>query len=399
MDQPLHPTPPEALKRAGPARTVTRIAAVLAVGALVLVAWSLIDAHRAAAQLRSDMQAQALTSVAVTRAEPLTGHSDLVLPGNVQANYEAPIYARTSGYLKHWFVDIGARVKAGQLLAEIDTPEVDQQLRQAEADVATAEANARIARITADRWRDLLKSDSVSKQDADEKQSQAASMEATLKSAAANRDRLHELHSFKRIVAPFDGVVTARETDIGQLINAGSGTGPELFRVADNHRLRLYVRVPQTYAAMMRPDLMASVVFPDRPGMHYDARLARTADALDATSRTLLAELIVDNKSGELLPGAYAEVHFKVPADAGLTTFRLPSNTLLFRGDGLHVATVDASGHVALKAVEIGRDYGAAVEIVRGITGAERVILSPPDSITEGTAVRVVAAGSGSARS
>jgi len=399
MDQPLHPTPPEALKRAGPARTVTRIAAVLAVGALVLVAWSLIDAHRAAAQLRSDMQAQALTSVAVTRAEPLTGHSDLVLPGNVQANYEAPIYARTSGYLKHWFVDIGARVKAGQLLAEIDTPEVDQQLRQAEADVATAEANARIARITADRWRDLLKSDSVSKQDADEKQSQAASMEATLKSAAANRDRLHELHSFKRIVAPFDGVVTARETDIGQLINAGSGTGPELFRVADNHRLRLYVRVPQTYAAMMRPDLMASVVFPDRPGMQYDARLARTADALDATSRTLLAELIVDNKSGELLPGAYAEVHFKVPADAGLTTFRLPSNTLLFRGDGLHVATVDASGHVALKAVEIGRDYGAAVEIVRGITGAERVILSPPDSITEGTAVRVVAAGSGSARS
>ena len=386
------------LRERGSARFWLLIAVIVAVCAGVLV-FGIMPRLEARDALKKETQGLNVAPVSVIKPKARDGAQELVLPGSIQAFTEAPIYARTNGYLKRWYADIGTHVKAGQLLAEIDTPEVDQQLRQAEADVATAEANARIARITADRWRDLLKSDSVSKQDADEKQSQAASMEATLKSAAANRDRLHELHSFKRIVAPFDGVVTARETDIGQLINAGSGTGPELFRVADNHRLRLYVRVPQTYAAMMRPDLMASVVFPDRPGMQYDARLARTADALDATSRTLLAELIVDNKSGELLPGAYAEVHFKVPADAGLTTFRLPSNTLLFRGDGLHVATVDASGHVALKAVEIGRDYGAAVEIVRGITGAERVILSPPDSITEGTAVRVVAAGSGSARS
>lgn len=390
MDQPLHPQPPPHLRSPGPVRTAARAGVVLAIAAAALVLWSFVAAHRAAAQLHATMQAQSVVSVAVTHPEPLSGHSDLVLPGNVQANYEAPIYARTSGYLRRWYVDIGARVKAGQLLADIDTPEVDQQLRQAQADVATAAANERIARITADRWRDLLKSDSVSKQDADEKMSQAVSLAATLKAAEANRDRLRELHAFKRIVAPFDGVVTARETDIGQLINAGSGTGPELFRVADTRRLRLYVRVPQTYAALMRPDILATVLFPDRPGMQYTARLSRTAEALDATSRTLLAELIVDNRSGELLPGAYAEVHFKVPASAGLAAYRLPSNTLLFRGDGLHVAAVDGRGRVVLKPVEIGRDFGASVEIVRGVAAGDQVILSPPDSISEATPVRIV---------
>jgi len=375
--------------------TLLKVGAVLAIVALCGIAWALLSAHRHSVALRHTTEQLAVVAVATTQPEPVQAQSELILPGNVQANYEAPIYARTSGYLKRWLVDIGTPVHAGQLLAEIEAPEVDQQLRQAQADLATANANRMIAAVTAERWRHLRASDSVSKQEADEKISAAEASEAQVQAARANVERLRDMQGFERIVAPFDGVITARATDVGQLINAGSGTGPELFRIADMHRLRLYVRVPQTYAAAMRPGLAAQLHFPDRPDRSYDARLERTSSAIDASSRTLLAELIVDNRNNELLAGAYVEVHFAVPAAALGSSFRLPANVLLFRGDGLHVATVDSRGRVVLKPVTIGRDYGTAIEIVQGVAAEDRVILSPPDSLTAGTVVRVVTASRG----
>ncbi|HVO46221.1 MAG TPA: efflux RND transporter periplasmic adaptor subunit, partial [Steroidobacteraceae bacterium] len=293
------------------ARKLARGGAVLGVIALLVVIWAAFAAHRASAQLRATTEAQSLVTVATVKPQPLSDLTDLVLPGNLQANYEAPIYARTSGYLKRWLVDIGAPVKAGQLLAEIEAPEVDSQLRQAQADLATAQANQKIAAVTAERWRNLRASDSVSKQEADEKISIADSNDAQVQAARANVQRLQQLAGFEKIVAPFDGIVTARNTDIGQLIAAGSNTGPELFRVADMRRLRLYVRVPQTYAAMMTTGINAELRFPDRPGRLYVARLDSTSNAIDQASRTLLVQLSVENPNGELLPGAYTEVHFK----------------------------------------------------------------------------------------
>jgi RND family efflux transporter MFP subunit len=374
-------------KGIGSSLGIARISAVAGVVAIGVVVWGILASQRASAQLKVDTESNAFVTVATTRPESEGRETELALPGNIQANTDAPIYARTSGYLKRWLVDIGTPVKAGQLLAEIDAPELDQQLRQAQADLADAEAAQQIAKITADRWRGLQATDSVSKQEADEKISLAATGEARLQAAQANLQRLRELSGFKKIVAPFDGVVTARNTDVGQLINAGGGSGPELFRIADMRQLRLYVHVPQAYAAAMRPNLEAEVQFPDRPGLTYEAKLERTSNALDS-SRTLLAQLIVDNAKNELLPGAYAEVHFKLSAAEG-SSFKLPANVLLFRGDGLQVATVDRSSHVVLKPVTIGRDYGSDIEIVHGLSAEDNVILSPPDSLTDHAEVRV----------
>ena len=338
------------------------------------------------------MEAAAVITVATTRPAAQSELGELILPGNMQANYEAPIYARTSGYLKRWLVDIGTPVKAGQLLAEVESPEVDSQLRQAEADLATAEADRMIADLTAERWRNLRATDSVSKQEADEKIASAASGDAQMQAARANVQRLRELSGFEKVVAPFDGVVTARNTDIGRLIAAGENTGPALFRVADMHRLRLYVSVPQTHAAVMKAGLKADVLFPDRPGKTYVATLDSTSSAIDASTRTLLAQLVIDNKNGELLPGAYAEVHFKVPPRAGGVSYKLPANVLLFRGDGMHIGTVDANNHVVLKSVEVGQDYGSDIEIVHGLDANDNVILSPPDSLADGVTVHLAAA-------
>ena len=371
-------------------RRMLRVGAAAAVVVLAGLAWVVHSRHRAAAALARETEAEALVAVATTRPEPVGGTSELVLPGNLQANYEAPIYARTSGYLSRWLVDIGAKVHKGQLLAEIDAPEVDEQLRQAQADLATAEANQKIAAVTAERWKHLRATDSVSKQEADEKISAAQAGEAQVEAAQANVHRLRDMASFERIVAPFDGVITARNTDIGQLINAGSGSGAELFRIADMRRLRLYVRVPQSDSAAMRQGLMARLDLPDRPGRTYGATLATTSNAIDPATRTLTAELFVNNESGELLPGEYAEVHFELPPGTAGRSFRLPANVLLFRGDGLHVATVDAHDRVVMKPVAIGRDYGSAVEIVAGISASDDVILSPPDSLADGATVRVV---------
>jgi RND family efflux transporter MFP subunit len=370
------------------ARGVARWSAVVGVLAAAVVIWGIFASHRAGAKLQEAADAQAIVTVATIKPAQQQEEGVLSLPGTVQANYDAPIYARTNGYLKKWYVDIGTPVKTGQVLAEIDAPEVDQQLRQAQADLVNAEANQKIAGITSERWRGLRDTDSVSKQEADEKISLAATADAQVAAAQANLQRLRELSGFKKILSPFDGVVTARNTDVGQLISAG-GTGPELFRIADTRKLRLYVRVPQTYAALMQPNLEAQVLFPDRPGMTFTAKLERTSSALDATSRTLLAQLIVDNSKNELLPGGYAEVDFKLPGSAEASTFKLPANVLLFRGDGTQVATVDAQNRVVLKPVTIGRDYGSDIEIVQGLTKEDNVVLSPPDSLTDRAEVRL----------
>jgi RND family efflux transporter MFP subunit len=400
MDQPVLSIETDAQRVAAHSRNATahklaRGGAIAAVLALIVVAWSVVSAYSASARLRETTEAQSIVTVATINPQPLSELSDLILPGNLQANYEAPIYARTSGYLKRWLVDIGTPVKVGQLLGEIESPEVESQLRQAQADLVTAEANQKIAGLTAERWRNLRASDSVSKQEADEKISLAASNDAQVQAARANVQRLRELSGFQKITAPFDGVVTARNTDIGQLIAAGNNTGPELFRVADMRRLRLYVRVPQTYAAMMKTGLTAELVFPDRPGKLYTAKLDSTSSAIDQGTRTLLAQLSVDNASNELLPGAYAEVHFKLPSGATSDAYKVPANVLLFRGDGMHVATVGEQGRVVLKQVTIGRDYGSDIEIVQGLAADDKVILSPPDSLTDGVNVRVAPAPPG----
>jgi RND family efflux transporter MFP subunit len=374
-------------------RRVLQIGAAVILVGLIAAAGFMYRAHRSTVALRQATDAQAPVTVATTRPEPIGGNTDLVLPGSLQANFEAPIYARTSGYLKTWLVDIGAQVKSGQLLGVIESPEVDQQLRQAEADLATAHANQQIADVTATRWKNLRASDSVSKQEADEKISAAAATDAQVQAAEANVRRLRELAGFERIVAPFDGIVTARNTDVGQLISAGGGTGPELFRVADMNHVRLYVRVPQADVAYIQQGLDVQVRLPERPDLNVTGKLDTTSHAIDPSSRTLLAEVIIDNRRRELLPGAYAEVHFQLPAGAPGGSFRLPANVLLFRGDGLHVATVDPQGHVVLQPVTIGRDFGAAVEIVTGVSAGDDVILSPPDSLTTGVTVHVVRPG------
>lgn len=372
------------------ARGMARTAMLALFALLVALAWVVVSRVRAHAALEATTLAQARVNVATTRPRVPTDATVLTLPANVQASLEAPIYARTSGYLKRWLVDIGAPVRAGQLLAEIDAPEVDQQLRQAEADMATAQVNRNIANVTAERWRGLRDSGSVARQDADEKISLAAGAEAQLHSAEANLQRLRELSGFKRIVAPFAGIVTARNVDVGQLVNAGNSAGQELFRVADLRRLRVYVHVPQSYASQLQAGQTATVHFPDRLGVDYPARLESTAQALDPGSRTMLAQLIVDNARHELLPGGYAEVNFTLPPDQAVARFRVPANTLIFRGDRVQVATVDAQQRARLKPVTIGRDYGTDVEVVDGLKADDQVIVNPQDSLIDNAEVRVV---------
>jgi RND family efflux transporter MFP subunit len=357
--------------------------------ALALGAWGEIDRVVARNALGKETARDAVPTVVIVKPAPTDLGEDLVLPGTVQAYIESPIYARTNGYLKTWYTDIGSAVKKGQLLAEIETPEVDQQLQQAIADLATARANEVRSKTTNERWIELLKTESVSKQDAEEKAGDAAAKKASADAAAANVSRLHELESFKRVVAPFDGVITARNTDIGALINAGQASGTELFRLADTHKLRIYVQVPERYAASAKPGLPAELTFTEQPDKSYTATTIRTANALDPGLRTLQVELQLDNAKGELFPGAYAEVHFKLSGNA--QSLRLPANTVLFRAPGLQVATVDAQNHVHLKSVVQGRDFGNTIEILSGVSAGDAVVINPPDSIVDGEIVRVAA--------
>jgi RND family efflux transporter MFP subunit len=366
---------------------IRRYSLILLVVALSLAAWGELSRVRARSSLGKESAAAAIPAVITVTPNRTSLGEELVLPGTVQAYIEAPIYARTSGYLKDWRTDIGTQVTKGQLLGEIETPEVDQQLSQAQADLATARANESLSNTTNVRWKGLLATESVSKQDADEKAGDAAAKEAAAASAAANVARLRELESFKRVVAPFSGVITARNTDIGALINAGQSAGAELFRIADVHKLRIYVQVPEAYAAATSPGLEAELRFAEQPNKAFTAKTVRTSNALDPTLRTLQVELELDNAHREVFPGAYAEVHFKLPASA--ESLRLPANTVLFRAAGLQVATLDGQKRVKLKSIVQGRDFGNTIEIVSGLEPNDVVILNPPDSLTDGVLVRI----------
>jgi len=364
---------------------VGAVALLLAVGAVV---WGVTTRTRALAVVTQETREMAVPAVAVVTPERGAPKEEIVLPGTIQAFTDAPIYARTNGYLRKWYADIGAHVRAGQLLAEIDTPELDQQLQAARADLATAQANARLAQTTAERYRDLIRSDSVSRQDLDNANGTLEAREAAVESARANVRRLEQLQSFRRIESPFAGVVTARNTDIGALIDSGSNA-KELFHVAAVNRLRVFVNVPEVYSRAARAGLAAELTLKEFPGRGFTGTLARTSSAIDVASRTLLTEIDVDNAKGELLPGSYAEVHIKLPSAAA--TLKLPVDALIFKSDGLQVATIDAANRVALVTVTAGRDFGDTVEIVAGLRGDERVVANPPDSLASAQVVRVVA--------
>ncbi len=360
---------------------------------MAILAWRGIAGRaKAMTALEKDTAEMAVPTVVVVTPKPGAPQEEITLPGAIQAFAEAPIYARTSGYLKRRYVEMGARVKSNQLLAEIDAPELEQQLQQARSDLATAEANARLAQITADRYRDLVKSDSVSQQDADNAAGALDARKAAVESARANVRRLEQLQAFTRIYAPFDGVITARNTDVGALIDPGAsgGSARELFHIASTDTLRVFVNVPQVFSRVARPGITAELTLTEFPGRRFAGTLVRTAEAIDPASRTLLVEIDVANPKGELLPGAFAQVHLALPTPA--TTLVVPVNTLMFRSDGLRVAVVRADSRVAMVAVTLGRDFGTEAEILSGLNGDERVVSSPPDSLTDGQMVRIVAA-------
>jgi RND family efflux transporter MFP subunit len=358
-------------------------------------AWRIVGRSRAMAALAEETNELATTTVSVVTPASRAPEEEIVLPGTIQAYEDAPIYARTSGYLRRRTGELGMKVRAGQLLAEIDAPELEQQLEQARADLATAEANVRLAQITADRYADLLRTDSVSQQDADNASGALEARKAAVESARHNAERLQELQAFTRIYAPFDGVITARNTDVGALIDAGAsgGAARELFHIASTDRLRVFVNLPQAYARVARPGVPAELTLAEFPGRRFGGSLVRRSESIDVTSRTLLVEVEVANATGELLPGAYAEVHFKLPRpEAALL---LPVNTLIFRGEGARVALVKDDSRVQLVRVTLGRDFGTEVEVLEGLTGREAVVASPPDSLLDGQAVRVQKGSSG----
>jgi RND family efflux transporter MFP subunit len=361
------------------------------VGALGLALYSGISARSAAdARVKRATDEADVAVVNVVSPTPGAPTQEILLPGTTQAFTDAPIFARTNGYVKGWYFDIGAHVKQGQLLAEIETPEVDQQLEQARADLETARANLRQAQITADRWQALLETDSVSKQETDQAVSALSATKATVDSNAANVRRLEQMQGFEKIYAPFEGVITARNVDIGVLINAGSNTsGRELFHMTAIHTLRVFVAVPEVYSRAARPGSTATLTLDEFPGRLFKGALVRNANAIDLASRTLLVEVDVDNPGGELLPGAYVFVHLKLPEQIASAT--VPANALLFRAEGLQVAMV-RDGRAQLVPVTIGRDYGTSVEIVAGLQPTDQVIVAPSDSLTSGTRVRIAGA-------
>lgn len=373
-------------------KVVTGVVVVLLI-LCVFAAIGILRRMHAGSVLADRTNALAAPFVTVAPAKPGAPVETFVLPGNVTAYTDSPIYARTEGYLRHWYFDIGAHVKKGELLAVIDTPELDKQVAQAEADLATAQANANNARIQAQRYSGLVKSDAVSQQDTDTFVNQAAATESAVKSSQANLQRLRELQSFERVYAPFDGVVTARAVDTGQLISSGSGqaAGTELFHMQALQTLRVYTNVPQLHSQTLRRGMKIDLTFPEHPGKTYEGTLERTADAIDPTSRTLLVEIDVNNRSGELMPGALAQVHFKTPPVG--PTFIVPATALIFRREGMQVSTV-VNGDVAhLLSVMIGEDDGATVQIISGLNSSDQVILDPPDSLIEGEKVTVVKTG------
>jgi RND family efflux transporter MFP subunit len=386
-DQRQKPPPIDPARRDELGRKVRRYAVILVIIAVVLGVWGIVSRLSTRSELRKTSTQDALPTVVTAKPQWSGAGDELVLPGIVQAYIESPIFARTSGYLKAWHTDIGAKVHKGDLLAEIETPEVDKQLAQARADLATAQANLAISLITNERWQGLLKTQAVSIQDADNRAADAAAKKTSMESAQQNVARLNDLESFKRVIAPFEGVVTARNTDVGYLINAGQSPGTELFRLADIHRLRIYAQVPEAYAASTATGLKAELHFAERPGVTYAADTIRTSNALDPTARTLQVELQLDNREFQLFPGSYTEIHFKLPAST--QTLRLPSNTVLFRGKSLQVAVVGRDQTIKLKNIDQGRDFGKTIEVLHGLDPDDAVVVNPPDSIEDGMKVRL----------
>ena len=385
-----HETAPEATPLS-PRKAMAGVAVVLLI-LVVLAAVGILRRIHAGDVLAARTNSMAAPTVSVATAKAGAPVETLILPGNVTAFTDSPIYARTDGYLDHWYFDIGARVKKGALLAVISTPELDRQVSQAESDLATAEATANNARIQAERYSGLVKSNAVSQQDTDTFVNQAAATAAAVKSAQANLQRLREMQSFEKVYAPFDGVVTAREVYTGQLISSGSGqgAGTELFHMQALQTLRVYTNVPQLFSQTMKRGMKVGLTFPEYPGKTFEGTLVRTADAIDPVSRTLLVEVDVDNRSGTLMPGSLAQVHFKTPS-AG-PAYIVPASALIFRREGIQLSIVTSSGAgtvAHLIPVTIGEDDGATVQIVSGLNPNDKVIQDPPDSLIDNEKVTV----------
>lgn len=372
-------------------RRKTRLFFFLFVVVLVLVVAGAVTLLQRRAQyeaLAKNTEEIAIPTVAVIHPGLESSDEDLVLPGTLQAYVESPIYARTSGYLKKWYHDIGTRVSQGELLADIETPEIDQELSQARADLATAQANADLARITAARYEDLIKTDGVSKQEVDNATGDLAAKKAIVASAEANVRRLEQLESFKHIYAPFSGVITRRNVDIGNLINAGNtGASQLLFSLSQTDPIRVYVSVPEQNAPAIRAGLGAYLELTQYPGKKFQGKVVRTAEAIDPSTRTLLTEVDVPNHAGELLPGGYAQAHLQVNVSGA--RLQVPVNALLFRSEGLRAVVVDARHKAHLRALTIGRDYGTSLEVLQGLSAEDWIVLNPPDSIDEGESVKV----------
>jgi RND family efflux transporter MFP subunit len=388
-----HPDPAHALPKLRPNSRLSWI--VLGIVAAILLAgvlWGILLRSADEHQLAQITKANAALTVNVIRPSVTGSESEIALPGNTEAFDDTPIYARTNGYLKQFFVDIGQRVKQGELMAIIETPEVDQQLQVAQADLKSAQADLSLAEVTAQRYQNLLKSDSVSQQETDVAVSGAAARRAAVEAAEANVRRLQQLQSFERIYAPFSGIVTSRNTDIGDLINAGTGDAAtandhkDLFRIAAIGKLRVFVPVPEIYAPAIHDGDTATLTLDEYPGQEFVGHVARNSNAIDMASRTLNVEVDVDNPQGKLLPGAYVFVHFKLPqAEEKLS---VPANALLFRSEGLRVAVV-RNGHVHLQPITIAKDNGSTLEIAAGLQPGDQLVLDPPDSLAEGQAVRI----------
>jgi RND family efflux transporter MFP subunit len=369
----------------------SRVFTILFLVVIVLVVLGAVTLFQRRSQyqaLAKETETLAIPTVAVFHATVESTDEDLVLPGAMQAYVESPIYARTNGYLKKWYHDIGSRVRQGELLADIDTPEVDQQLSQARADLNTSQANANLSKITAARYQELIKTDGVSKQEVDNAVGDLEAKVANVKSAEANVRRLEELESFKHIYAPFSGVITRRNVDIGTLINAGNGgASQQLFSLAQTDPMRVYVSVPEAYAASIRARLGAYLELTQYPGQKFQGTVVRTAESIDPGTRTLLTEVDVPNHNGALLPGGYSQAHLQVKVSGA--RLAVPVNALLFRSEGLRAVVVDANHKTHLKPLSVGRDYGTSLEVLQGLDAADWIVLNPPDSLEEGQEVRV----------
>ena len=384
---------PEAPSRRVPRRGLAISGLIAALVLSFVVVNGILSRNSNSARLKELADSEAIPTVAVIAPQLAANRSSLDLPGRLEAYSRAPIYARVSGFLKAWYVDIGAPVKAGQLLAEIEAPDLDQQLMQAQAALASARAAEALAAVTAQRWQTMGNTNAVSKQTVDEKIGDLTVKQALAKAAQANVDRLSVLSDFKRVTAPFDGIVTARNTDLGALINADSSTGLALFVISDVSKLRVTVSVPQNFVPAVKMNSKVTITVPEYPNKTYSGVVEASARAVDAASGTTRMQLVVDNAAGELMPGAFANTRIELPQDT--TVLSIPAGTLIFGQNGLRVATVDGSGKVLLKPITIARDLGQVVEIGTGLARDDRVIESPPDGLADGDPVRVVTPAAG----